>query len=286
MKYKQPLDVKQQIEYLSKNKRIVFEETIKSKDLLLRYNYINVISPFKHIFARNSSNDPYKSDRDEYHKHIYDRDVRFEEYLEKLIEERSKYSEMYDGLHKFESAYRSIVTNFFLTRYQVNDSEKAIRYLEIFKKRFDNVEFQSKTGKKSAQIKREYINTSVNEIIDRVKGNADRKIEETNIYLVFERLSLKELNAIFLGLTYKWQEEIFKKLSLWNLDFGARDLNDFKKKTFNLVSIRNSIMHFNSLTILLKYSDYKKGILRERSSRENYIRIINGLSYISQNVKL
>ena len=94
MEYKKPLSTIEQIEYLSKNKRIVFEETIKSRDLLLRYNYINVVSPFKHIFARNNSNDPYKSDRDENHKHIYDRDVRFEEYLEKLSEERSKYSEM------------------------------------------------------------------------------------------------------------------------------------------------------------------------------------------------
>ena len=286
MEYKKPLSTIEQIEYLSKNKRIVFEETIKSRDLLLRYNYINVVSPFKHIFARNNSNDPYKSDRDENHKHIYDRDVRFEEYLEKLSEERSKYSEMYDGLHKFESAYRSIVTNFFLTRYQINNSIKAVRYLEIFKRRFDNVEFQSKTGEESAEIKRENFIALINEIIHRVKGNVDRKIEKTNIYLVFERLSLKELNAVFFGLPYKWQEEIVEKLSLWKLDFGAKNLYDFKKKAFNLVSIRNSVMHFNSLTILLKYSDYKKGILRERNSRENYIRLMNGLTYISQNVKL
>lgn len=286
MEYKKPLSTIEQIEYLSKNKRIVFEETIKSRDLLLRYNYINVVSPFKHIFARNNSNDPYKSDRDENHKHIYDRDVRFEEYLEKLSEERSKYSEMYDGLHKFESAYRSIVSNFFLSRYQIDNSEKATRHFEIIKNRFENVEFQSKFGEERAMAKRLNIIDSINGIIYRVNGNADRKIEETNIYLVFERLSLKELNAVFFGLPYKWQEEIVKKLSLWKLDFGAKNLYDFKKKAFNLVSIRNSIMHFNSLTILLKYSDYKKGILRERNSRENYIRLMNGLTYISQNVKL
>lgn len=286
MEYKKPLSTIEQIEYLTKNKRIVFEETIKSKDLLLRYNYINVVSPFKHIFARNNSNDPYKSDRDENHKHIYDRDVRFEEYLEKLNEERSKYSEMYDGLHKFESAYRSIVSNFFLSRFQIDNSDKATRHFEIIKNRFEHVEFESKFGEEKAIAKRLNIIDSINGIIYRVNGNADRKIEETNIYLVFERLSLKELNAVFFGLPYKWQEEIVKKLSLWKLDFGAKNLYDFKKKAFNLVSIRNSIMHFNSLTILLKYSDYKKGILRERNSRENYIRLINGLSYISQNVKL
>lgn len=286
MEYKKPLSTIEQIEYLSKNKRIVFEETIKSRDLLLRYNYINVVSPFKHIFARNNSNDPYKSDRDEHHKHIYDRDVRLEEYLEKLNEERSKYSEMYDGLHKFESAYRSIVSNFFLSRFQIDNSEKATRHFEIIKNRFEHVEFESKFGEEKAIAKRLNIIDSINGIIYRVNGNADRKIEETNIYLVFERLSLKELNAVFWGLPYKWQEEIVKKLSLWKLDFGAKNLYDFKKKAFNLVSIRNSIMHFNSLTILLKYSDYKKGILRERNSRENYIRLMNGLTYISQNVKL
>lgn len=286
MEYKKPLSTIEQIEYLSKNKRIIFEETIKSRDLLLRYNYINVVSPFKHIFARNNSNDPYKSDRDENHKHIYDRDVRFEEYLEKLSEERRKYSEMYDGLHKFESAYRSIVSNFFLSRFQIDNSEKATRHFEIIKKRFENVEFQSKFGEERAMAKRLNIIDSINGIIYRVNGNADRKIEKTNIYLVFERLSLKELNAVFFGLPYKWQEEIVEKLSSWKLDFGAKNLYDFKRKAFNLVSIRNSIMHFNSLTILLKYSDYKKGILRERNSRENYIRLMNGLTYISQNVKL
>lgn len=286
MEYKKPLSTIDQVEYLKENKRVVFKDKTQSEDLLLRYNYINVVSPFKHIFARNNSNDPYKSDRDENHKHIYDRDVRFEEYLEKLSEERRKYSEMYDGLHKFESAYRSIVSNFFLSRFQIDNSEKATRHFEIIKKRFENVEFQSKFGEERAMAKRLNIIDSINGIIYRVNGNADRKIEETNIYLVFERLSLKELNAVFWGLPYKWQEEIVKKLSLWKLDFGAKNLYDFKKKAFNLVSIRNSIMHFNSLTILLKYSDYKKGILRERNSRENYIRLMNGLTYISQNVKL
>ena len=286
MEYKKPLSTIDQVEYLKENKRVVFKDKTQSEDLLLRYNYINVVSPFKHIFARNNSNDPYKSDRDENHKHIYDRDVRFEEYLEKLSEERRKYSEMYDGLHKFESAYRSIVSNFFLSRFQIDNSEKATRHFEIIKKRFENVEFQSKFGEERAMAKRLNIIDSINGIIYRVNGNADRKIEKTNIYLVFERLSLKELNAVFFGLPYKWQEEIVEKLSSWKLDFGAKNLYDFKRKAFNLVSIRNSIMHFNSLTILLKYSDYKKGILRERNSRENYIRLMNGLTYISQNVKL
>jgi hypothetical protein len=54
MEYKQPLTIKQQIEHLKYKKRVVFDciDEKAASSILYKSNYINVISPFKHYFAK------------------------------------------------------------------------------------------------------------------------------------------------------------------------------------------------------------------------------------------
>ena len=53
-KYKIAKTISEQIEYLNMNKRVQFNCMDKdtAKDKLLEYNYINIITPFKHKFAK------------------------------------------------------------------------------------------------------------------------------------------------------------------------------------------------------------------------------------------
>ena len=57
-KYKKPLKIEEQIQYLKDNKRVIFknESEEESKEYLLINNYINVISPFKYEFFKKDKN--------------------------------------------------------------------------------------------------------------------------------------------------------------------------------------------------------------------------------------
>ena len=52
--YKPAKTILEQLDYLNKNKRVQFNEMNRdfAGDKLLEYNYINVITPFKHKFAK------------------------------------------------------------------------------------------------------------------------------------------------------------------------------------------------------------------------------------------
>jgi len=59
--YKAPLKTREQVNYLEANKKVVFNEISKddAEHLLYEHNYINVISPFKHRFARKTKKGKY-----------------------------------------------------------------------------------------------------------------------------------------------------------------------------------------------------------------------------------
>ena len=74
-KYKPSKTISEQIEYLKTNKNVVFNDISEeeAKDILLKYNYINVITPFKHRFAKlDSKKQVIKDDRG---NHIYENQV-------------------------------------------------------------------------------------------------------------------------------------------------------------------------------------------------------------------
>ena len=106
MDYKKPLTVDEQIEYLKKNKRIVFNNISEkdAKEILLKFGYINVISPFKYIFADKVKGIPVKINN----RHVYGRDVDFKEYFDLYNKERGKYPKLYRTISNFEVRFNAI----------------------------------------------------------------------------------------------------------------------------------------------------------------------------------
>ena len=51
MKYKTPLTYKDQADYLIDKKRVEIDDLESAKISLMKCNYINLITPFKHEFA-------------------------------------------------------------------------------------------------------------------------------------------------------------------------------------------------------------------------------------------
>ncbi|MDE8279761.1 hypothetical protein PT197_01495 [Erysipelothrix rhusiopathiae] len=75
MNYKKCKPAKELISHLGTEKSVDFIETTKEKaeEILIRNNYINVITPFKHHFADLDENgaNKYESIRDDEGRHIY-----------------------------------------------------------------------------------------------------------------------------------------------------------------------------------------------------------------------
>mgnify|MGYP007054915384 CR=1 FL=1 len=74
--YKPAKNAQEQIEYLKTNKKITFNSIHEqqARDILFKYNYINVITPYKHHFSKfDKDGNEVKIDG----KHIYERDIEF-----------------------------------------------------------------------------------------------------------------------------------------------------------------------------------------------------------------
>lgn len=54
IKYKKPLSIEEQIDYLEKSKSVVYNKCSKeeARHILYKYNYINVISPLNIILLK------------------------------------------------------------------------------------------------------------------------------------------------------------------------------------------------------------------------------------------
>ena len=74
------------------------------------------------------------------------------------------------------------------------------------------------------------------------------------------------------------QNIIFGDLKKFNMNLNVQQVNHFIDKVFTLVSIRNCVMHCNSLEILVRFYNPKTHELRSNSDKKNYQKLIKHLS--------
>lgn len=83
--------------------------------------------------------------------------------------------------------------------------------------------------------------------------------------------------TVFTCLDKKQQDVIFEDLKRFNMNFNVQKIPDFINKIFCLVSIRNCVMHSNSLEILIRFYNPKTHELRKVSDRKKYLNMIKEL---------
>lgn len=105
MNYKPPLTVDKQVVKLGKDKRVVYKKISKEKAeyYLEKYNYTDLITPFKYNFCKWKNNR--EVDKDSNGNHIYERCVDFTEYLNCYKRERRIYPKIYKNLSRFENVF-------------------------------------------------------------------------------------------------------------------------------------------------------------------------------------
>ena len=262
-RYKSAKTLEEQIEYLKSNKRVRFNiiDEKSAKDILFKYNYINVISPYTHHFAKlNSNKEVIKVDGN----HVYERDVEFSEYYELYKSEREKYPIISKNIILFETVFKSIFSYRVLTSYTLESKSDVLNFLDAVRMRIPN----------NNHYNEERIN-HMNRHIDEIKANINNYHD---VYCFFDRMSLGQTLTVYCGLEYKEQDKIFKDCKKVGIDFSVDKTPDFISKFFTLISVRNCVMHCNSLEILIRFYNPKTKALRDSTNKKRFTTMIKYLS--------
>lgn len=288
MHYKPCKKSSELIEYLKHDKNVVYNKIspVEAQSILEHYNYINIITPYKHYFAKpKNPNDIYDSERDESGHHIYPKQTDFSEYYVCFLSEKEQYFEFYRAIMQFELMFKSQITYFFMKVYSVVTADDAKLGFNLMKEKVDRIKFKSSGTKSDIDHRKNVMKSQFEKfaqnLYDSKKKNGFIK-PATDIYILFDRMNLSELLTVYYCFKPIHRKKIFEVMKNEGLNLGATTHTEFPSVIFNLVAIRNCIMHFNSLEILMKYSDYKNKKLRNAKSRESYDDILKALVYINK----
>lgn len=265
IKYKESKTLDNQIKYLHDDKRIQFNviDEKNAKNILFKYNYINVISPYKHHFAKtNNKHEVIKINN----RHIYERDVEFDEYYQKYKAERKQYPLIIKNILGFETIFKSIVSYRLLINYEIKCSDDLVSFLD---KIFLNLSMNYIGRYKIERVEH------MKEHIDYLKDSVDKYHD---VYCFFDRMSLGHILTIYSCLDDNIQNIIFNDCKAIDMVFNVDKTPDFINKIFTLVSIRNCVMHCNSLEILIRFFDPKEKKLRDSTNKKKFTKMIDYLN--------
>lgn len=262
--YKIAKTISEQIEYLNNNKRVQFNCMNKdtAKDKLLEYNYINIITPFKHKFAKLNENKEVEKVNG---NHVYERDVDFNEYYSLFRDERKRYPTIISNILDFEIHFKTITAYHILISNDMRDSNQLQLFLDSLKLQFSFLESR-------------YTKTRISHMNNHIDSLKKDIFKYANVYCFFDRMSLGNMLTIFTCLNHHLQNKIFKDLKKYQMTFNVDQVPDFINKVFCLVSIRNCVMHCNSLEIIIRFYNPKTHELRTISDRKKYLNMIKFLS--------
>ena len=259
--YKSPLTIDQQVDYLQNQKRVVYNTISKddAKEILYTDNYINVISPFKHYFAKLKKNGtPIKINGD----HVYEYDVEFESYFNHYSIERSAYQKIFHNLLTFEKHFNAILSYEVIQYYHIHTYANFLAFQSSLK-----TNITSSNYKQSVK----------DHMFDELSGFNRQMDKYDNIYIFMDRLSLSNLIMVFRSCDSQLRNKIFNNMYLRKYTLSYVDIPTFDKVLSKIVSIRNTVCHGNSLDILINYYNIKHKILRTQSDRRQFINVINRL---------
>lgn len=261
--YKKPLTIKEQIQYLEDEKKVVFRNVSKSEaeSILYQNNYINVISPYKHRFYKKDEKGAGIKDKGNHH--IYEKKVDFKEYADAYFNERNKYPTIYKNIMKFETTMNAIVSYEVINGYAIDSYNAFEAFIDDMIKNAGNMKLPVKA-------KDHYLR-----YVDELKRSMP-KYED--IYILLDRMTLMQTITLYKCARSEIQKKIFDGLINANATFGyysAGSFDDFLKR---IVMIRNCISHFNSLEILVKYYNVKTKEYRKDADKKKYMKVIAKLS--------
>ena len=265
--YKHPLSNAEQVNYIEENKNVVYNQYSKEKAIqyLYEHSYINVITPFKHRFAEKDKKTGIPL-RDGLGNHIYTHKVDFKEYKTCYEKERFEYPAIYSNIMKFETIFNSIVAYECILYYQIDTYEQFKKFITSLRNNLN-----------SLAINKEYNQAVISHMSDQIDDFLVDMGKYDDIYIFMDRLSLNGIITIFRTIDKKIRSKIFQYLNQSGNVFGYNTFDTFDQFLSRIVIIRNYVCHFNSLEVLIMYSDIPTKTLRDSSDRKKWNKTIHRL---------
>lgn len=257
--YKKPLTINEQIKYLHDFKNVEYNQVSEEEamPILYEHTYINVITPFKHRFARKDKKG--NVIRDKYGNHIYDRLVEFSEYYDAYNDEREKYPVIYKNIQRFETIFNSVVAYEAIHYYDIDSYQHFLDFVSALRRNLMNM-----------SLKNEYTQNACNNMTHELDKFPETMEKYDDIYIFMDRLSLSDIITVFRCLDSDLRSKIYKYLQQHDAVLGYMTFESFDEFLTRIVPIRNCISHFNSLEILKMYLHIKTKTLRTSSDRKKY----------------
>lgn len=196
---------------------------------------------------------------------IYEKDVDFSEYYNCFWEERKKYPIIIANIQDFEIHFKSITAYHILTTSEIYNSSDLSLFLSKLELRFSYLESR-------------YDKTRIQHMKDQIESLKKDIFNYADVYCFFDRMSLGNMLTVFTCLEDDTQNRILKDMKRYKVNLNVDQVPDFIKKVFCLVSIRNFVMHCNSLEVLIRFYKPKTHELRNSSDRRKYVNLIKLLS--------
>ncbi len=234
MKKSKTLD--EQITHLEVNKKIEFDNKQEAKEMLYRYNYINVITPFKKHFAKKGCK-----------PHQYEQTSNINEWILHYKSERKNYLPILGYILNQEIQFNAILSYNVITHYKIETPEKFTEFIKIIRSNIDE-------SKKIYKFK--------NETIDKFEKSF--KENNNNIFVTLDKITFGMLKVIYSLLSSEVQKQIFNDLKKYDLVYHTNTPNEFEAILEYVIGIRNTISHNNSINIYIKYFNKKKWIRQEK----------------------
>ena len=262
--YKKPKTVQELVEYLEQNKKVTYNDISKkdAEKILYEHCYINVITPYKHCFARFDPSTG-KSARDAKNNHIYDHETEFSKYYQKYQKERVSYQKIFENLMWFESTFNSIVATEVLNYYHIDSFSSFLSFCNTLSANVISMNIPDKV--------REHL-------LDEISGFYQKMKRYEDSFIFFDRLSLSNVIVVYRACDKKVHDCIFQGLLQANATFGYSSPGTFDDFLKRVVPIRNCVCHANSLEVLVEYYNIKTKELRNATDKTKYKNIITKLS--------
>ena len=252
--FKIPKTPREQIEYLKDTKNVIFNDITEkeAEEILLKYKYINVITPYKYLFAKKDAKGNVLKDNG---CHIYENKIDFNKYYQHYLDEISQYYKAYISISNFERIMNAIVCNNIATHYNLCTKESFYNFINSLKINLLSLNYSQKAKERM-----------LNEIND-FENQVDKY---DSIFIFLDRISLSDLITIFR--TCDIRDDLFRQLLVYNCTYGFNDFSTFDNALNIIVQIRNCVCH-NSITVLIRYYSIKNKQLRSRSDVRRYANI-------------
>lgn len=266
MNNKKPLKLDEQIKHLKSHKKIIFKDISEedAKERLYVNNYINLVSPNKWDYCKKDNKNVPLIDKNK--QHIYTNDIDFSCYIRRYDFERSKYDRIYHNIRVFESVFNSIL------------SYEIVNYYKLINQQgFSDFTYSLLKNIATYIDSREYSPNEIKNMFHYVLNMNHSYLKYNNIYIFLDRQNLSQIIILFRSIDFQLRRKVFNSLLKRNLTFGYNNFPTFNDFLDRVVSIRNCICHFNSLTILVRYYNIKEKSLRTSSDRKKYLTAINKL---------